>query len=484
MRGLSHYRLLRTLGSGAQARVFLALDTRQQRRVCIKLYKIAPTRAGRRQAVAEAWKLTRIDSPRVLEVYDVVANDGVLALVTRYVPGCDLDMLLVDGRTLKASTAIAIVSDLAAALAALRRARTVHGDLKASNVLIDAEGRAYLADFGVAVFAGEAFYGHSLEAVSPEQYRGDAATLQSDFFALGLLLYRMLYGSHPFYRDEEFIASELLRGLKKTDEAALRRAVEVASAGDEDSTEKRAAAVQGLSRLLHVLLSATPGSRYESTYALREELRVLRAQLGTMEDLRQRVIAKGATAGPEDDLPVLPRELLRLPLRQHVGAWLKRYWERGSFGARAVLLATPVLPLLFAVLFAQRPGICVAVDLPVVYVRGESGDGLAGPIGIREDLTRALKKAAGDLVVLGAGAESDSSHVIRTDVVHDVCLAQRFLEFDLNCRSRCLLQLKLRSYEGTDVAQMFIVEPVTPSSLFSAVDLLLGDLVEGDILGD
>ena len=145
LRGLAGYRLLRALASGGQGEVFLALDTRLKRTVCIKLYYFDDSLRERRRVEREAWRLARIDSANVLDVFDVVARAGRVGLVTRYVPGCDLARLLQVQGMLSPEEAVAIASDLAAALAALRRHGIVHGDLSPQNVLIDGDGRAIIA---------------------------------------------------------------------------------------------------------------------------------------------------------------------------------------------------------------------------------------------------------------------------------------------------------------------------------------------------
>jgi len=214
IRGLSQYRLLSALGTGGQGQVYLAFDTRLKRRVCIKLYHLAGSFSARRRAVREARHLMRVDSPQTVDIYDVVNAGTRLALVVQYVPGCTLGDLLADRRRLAAQNAVALISDLAAALAALRQEKIVHGDIKPANVLINSRGRAVLGDFGSSQLVGEQWSAYSLESLSPEQSRGDPAGLGSDFFALGLLLYRMLFAEHPFYHQGELDTRRLRGGLK------------------------------------------------------------------------------------------------------------------------------------------------------------------------------------------------------------------------------------------------------------------------------
>ena len=198
MSRLGPYRVLGTLGRGAQGRVLLALDTRLQRHVALKRYPLPAARGARRRALREARRYSVVDDPRVTRVLDVVDDGRELMLVLQYVPGCDLEEALGRHR-LSIASALALCGDIAAALAAAHRHHIVHGDLKAGNVLIGEDGHALLTDFGVAV-AAAAGRGDvvSPSARSPEHLRGAVLEPRSDLYALGRLLYRMLAGHDPF----------------------------------------------------------------------------------------------------------------------------------------------------------------------------------------------------------------------------------------------------------------------------------------------
>ena len=148
MRGLRDYRPLRLLGDGGQGRAWLAMDLRLMRRVVIKTYRHADHHEARRGFLAEARRMARLEGPRVVPVLYAVTSGGQGALVLRYVPGCDLETLLQQRHCLSAANTLSIVTDLAAGLAAARQQLLVHGDIKAANVLLGADGRAVLTDFG------------------------------------------------------------------------------------------------------------------------------------------------------------------------------------------------------------------------------------------------------------------------------------------------------------------------------------------------
>ncbi|TCO76175.1 serine/threonine-protein kinase [Chromatocurvus halotolerans] len=199
---IGRYRIQRQIAEGGQGRVLLGHDPRLKRRVAIKLYRLPDQRESRRQALREARRSARLDSPRITRVYDVLVAGDDLAVIMEYVPGCDLREVLRNTR-LSLAAALFIASDIAAALAAARLSQTVHGDIKPANVLIARSGRAMLADFGVAlVDGGSTAVGFSRGALTPEHVRGESLCFASDMFALGVLIYHMVSGVRPFTEGE------------------------------------------------------------------------------------------------------------------------------------------------------------------------------------------------------------------------------------------------------------------------------------------
>ena len=207
------YRILRRINRGGQGSVYLGYDKRLHRRVAIKIYHMPSQRAARKHLLREAQLVASIQSPKVVQIYDVIESSEHLALVMEYVPGCDLEELLLSVRPSLASI-LTIGADIAGALAVARQRHIVHGDLKAGNILITASGRVKLTDFGIARGAGESapppWAAGSLSALSPEQYLGRPLDERADLFALGCLLYRMLAGEQPFFRDGQFELALLL----------------------------------------------------------------------------------------------------------------------------------------------------------------------------------------------------------------------------------------------------------------------------------
>ena len=217
------YRILRRINRGGQGSVYLGYDRRLGRRVAIKIYRLPSARTARRRLLHEAQLVASIQSPKVVQIHDVLESRGHVALVMEYVPGCDLEEFLAAVRP-SLDSILTIALDIAGALAMARlplaavgrrrpQQQIVHGDLKASNVLIADSGQVKLTDFGIAHRGAQgAAPGASQSAMSPEQYLGKPLDVRADLFALGCLLYRMLSGAQPFMDGPRLDPRRLLEG--------------------------------------------------------------------------------------------------------------------------------------------------------------------------------------------------------------------------------------------------------------------------------
>jgi len=182
--------------------VWLAEDLELGRRVAIKL--LAPN-ADTARFEREARAVASLAHPNVTQLYDYGNADGRPYIVLEYMPGGTLEERLRDGKPLPDDGVFAIAAAIAAGLAHAHARGVVHRDLKPANVLFDEEGRAKLADFGIArMAAGD---GTLTEAgtvlgtaayISPEQAEGAPASEASDVYSFGVILYRMLTGRLPF----------------------------------------------------------------------------------------------------------------------------------------------------------------------------------------------------------------------------------------------------------------------------------------------
>jgi eukaryotic-like serine/threonine-protein kinase len=147
----AHYRILRPLGEGGMGVVYLALDTRLGRQVALKLVRPETLGAGddRRQLAREAQAASALNHPHIVTIYDIGEAEGFAFIAMEYVEGRSLAAVS-HGTPLPVRDAARYASQMADALAAAHAAGIIHRDLKPENVVITADGRAKVLDFGVA----------------------------------------------------------------------------------------------------------------------------------------------------------------------------------------------------------------------------------------------------------------------------------------------------------------------------------------------
>jgi formylglycine-generating enzyme required for sulfatase activity len=220
---IGRYRVERVLGAGSFGIVYLAHDDDLQRAVAIKV----PTarllaRPGAADAyLREARIVATLRHEHIVRVFDFGrGDDGACFIVSEYVAGGSLADLLQQRRP-AVGEAVALVADVAEALHHAHQHRQVHRDVKPGNILLDAAGRACLADFGIALRDEDFGSGGGLAGtpwyMSPEQARGESHRVdgRADVYALGAVLYELLTGQVPFRRESvrdllEDIASLIL----------------------------------------------------------------------------------------------------------------------------------------------------------------------------------------------------------------------------------------------------------------------------------
>jgi YVTN family beta-propeller protein len=207
---LGGYRLEAPIGRGGMSAVYRAEDLRLGRRVALKVLSadVADDDRFRTRFLAESRLAASIDHPGIVSIFEADEADGVLYIAMRLVDGGDLGALLEREGPLEPGRAVAIVSQLAAALDTAHGHGLVHRDVKPSNALISADGGAehvYLADFGISKHSGSRdgptgtgqMVG-TVAYVAPEQIRGDAVDGRADIYSLGCVLFECLTGEPPF----------------------------------------------------------------------------------------------------------------------------------------------------------------------------------------------------------------------------------------------------------------------------------------------
>jgi serine/threonine-protein kinase PpkA len=198
------YRVLRKIGEGGMSSVYLADEPRRSRQVVLKVLKGGDEDDSLRQRfLQECAILSAIDEEHVVRIYDHGCNQELAYLAMEHLGGGSLRELI--DRGLSPQQALSLLSQAAAALAAIHRRGIVHRDIKPANLMLRDHGVLVLTDFGVAKRTGaptdHTLHGEILGTpyyISPEQSEGAAVTLQADLYSLGVIYYEMLTGSRPF----------------------------------------------------------------------------------------------------------------------------------------------------------------------------------------------------------------------------------------------------------------------------------------------
>jgi Protein kinase domain len=207
---LAGYRIVEPLGSGATSVVYRAEHVRLGRQAALKLLTPAFGEADfQERFLRESQLAASLDHPSIVPVYDAGDEDGLLYIAMACVEGSDLKTLLAEECRLPARRALRIIGQIGSALDAAHVRGLVHRDVKPANILVAAEDRSYLSDFGVVKELASngttrtgSFVG-TTEYSSPEQIEGQSVDGRADVYALACVLYECLAGTPPFHRPSE-----------------------------------------------------------------------------------------------------------------------------------------------------------------------------------------------------------------------------------------------------------------------------------------
>ena len=203
------YEIVKSLGQGGMADVYLAIDTILNREVAIKVLRgelsSDPVTLLRFQREANA--ASKLNHPNVVQVYDVGEYEGRHYIVMEHVRGRTLKQLILRRGALHVEEAVNIMKQLVSAVEHAHENNIIHRDIKPQNVMVKDDGTVKITDFGIALahdavqltqsdsVLGSAHY------IAPETTRGEPATNQIDIYALGIVFYELLCGDVPFHGD-------------------------------------------------------------------------------------------------------------------------------------------------------------------------------------------------------------------------------------------------------------------------------------------
>jgi eukaryotic-like serine/threonine-protein kinase len=296
------YQLLSPLGRGGMGEVHLALDTRLQRKVAVKLLPAEFTSdAGRvRRFAQEARAASALNHPNIITIHEIGETDSTHYIVTEYVEGETLRQRMNSAprQRMKLAEAIETAAQVAAALAAAHEAGITHRDIKPENVMIRRDGIVKVLDFGLAKLTetqaalvdSQASTGAKLSTeagvvmgtpryMSPEQARGEKVDARTDIFSLGVMLYEMMAARAPFVGAT---SSEVIAAILRDEPPPLSSHVHEA--------------LRELERIVSRALRKDRGERYQKINDLLIDLKDLKQGLEFEARLER---AKGQAGQPE-----------------------------------------------------------------------------------------------------------------------------------------------------------------------------------------
>lgn len=277
-RTIEHYELVRKLGAGGSGVVYYANDTLLMRPVVLKILRRGALTAEqmRKTVLREARMASAIEHPNVCAIYEIGEEGDEAYIVMQYVPGQSLDKLITAGPS-NLQLILSVGIQIADGLNAAHSLGIFHRDLKPANVVLTDGGLAKILDFGLArrlnpeeaefdpsnpsqrkagpVPAAYTARGGTIPYMAPEQFVTGQSSVQSDLWALGVILYELVSARHPFSRPgfDEF---QTIRAIQYADPTSLNTPPE-------------------LSSLVLKLLAKNPAERYASAAAVREALKTI-----------------------------------------------------------------------------------------------------------------------------------------------------------------------------------------------------------------
>ena len=203
---LGQYEIIEELGKGGMATVFRAYQPSMERFVAVKVIHraLATDALGLERFRREARLIARLEHPHLLPVYDYDPQHDPPYIVMRYLEGGTLRDVLDEQRKLPPAEIAHLLKQIASALDYAHRQGVIHRDIKPSNIMIDQDGNAYLADFGIARISGgqgmtqTGFSVGTPGYMAPEQGMGQEVDLRADIYALGVMLFEMATGKLPY----------------------------------------------------------------------------------------------------------------------------------------------------------------------------------------------------------------------------------------------------------------------------------------------
>lgn len=203
------YEIIKSIGEGGMANVYLAYDTILDRRVAVKVLRgdLSNDEKFVRRFQREALAASSLNHPNIVEMYDVGEDNGIYYIIMEYIEGKTLKQLIKKRGGLTLSEAIDIMLQITDGISEAHNSYIIHRDLKPQNIMIKEDGTIKITDFGIAMALNSTQLTQtnsvmgSVHYLPPEQAAGKGSTIRSDIYSMGILFYELLTGTLPFKGD-------------------------------------------------------------------------------------------------------------------------------------------------------------------------------------------------------------------------------------------------------------------------------------------
>lgn len=203
------YQIVKSIGEGGMANVYLAYDTILERHVAVKVLRgdLATDEKFVRRFQREALSASSLSHPNIVEVYDVGEDNGIYYIVMEYIEGKHLKQLIKKRGKLTTEEVIDIMLQITDGIACAHDSYIIHRDIKPQNIMILDNGIVKITDFGIAMALNSTQLTQtnsvmgSVHYLPPEQASGKGCTIQSDIYSMGILMYELLTGTLPYKGD-------------------------------------------------------------------------------------------------------------------------------------------------------------------------------------------------------------------------------------------------------------------------------------------